>query len=192
MFLAQASPIFTMTRKPIDVFTPPFCAMPLIVAVLCSGCQDRRADKAFLHGDYQKSVAELQSLANIGEPRAQYDLALLYDQGLGVPHSDAQAFHWYSRAAEHGDVRAQYNLGLMYMNGQGMAPDFIQAYYWLSLALAGGEAKAPDARDYLADKMTAGQIEEAKTLVRHRLTTGDQPADPKIHYEAPRAHPDAP
>ncbi|HJT22561.1 MAG TPA: tetratricopeptide repeat protein [Nitrospira sp.] len=164
---------------------PALSTVVLIVAALLSGCQDRRADKAFLHGDYQKSVAELQSLANIGEPRAQYDLALLYDQGLGVPQSDTQAFHWYSRAAEHGDVRAQYNLGLMYMNGQGMAPDLVQAYYWLSLALAGGEAKAPDARDYLLEKMSPGQIQEGNNLVRHRLTTGDQPAEPKIHYEAP-------
>jgi hypothetical protein len=184
--------LLTLSWSTIVVPRAAFRALILIVPALLSGCQDRRADQAFLHGDYQKSVAELQSLANLGEPRAQYDLALLYDQGLGVPQSDAQAFHWYSRAAEHGDVRAQYNLGLMYMNGQGMAPDLVQAYYWLSLALAGGEAKAPDARDYLAEKMTAEQIEEAKNLVRHRLTTGDRPADPKVHYEPPRPHPEAP
>ncbi len=64
------------------------CSNPLLlvmVVIALSACQDQRADKAYLRGDYGKSSEELQSLANQNEARAQYDLALLYDKGLGVP-----------------------------------------------------------------------------------------------------------
>ncbi|HEU4686329.1 MAG TPA: tetratricopeptide repeat protein [Nitrospira sp.] len=157
----------------------------LTLVVSATACQDQRADKAYLRSDYQKSVTELESLAKMGEPRAEYDLGLLYDQGLGVPKNDAQAFHWYSRAAEHGHVKAQYNLGLMYMNGQGMTPDLVRAYYWLSLAVAGGEPKAPAAQDYLQDTMTPNQVTEAQQLVRERLGSASFLPEPKMHHEAP-------
>ncbi|MBA5867012.1 MAG: sel1 repeat family protein [Nitrospira sp. CR1.3] len=151
---------------------------------LVAACQDRRADKAYLKSDYEKSAKELEPLANMGEPRAQYNLALLYDQGLGVPQSDALALRWYSRAAEQGEQRAQYNLGLMYMNGQGTAPDLVLAYYWISLSLAQGNQRAPEAREYLAEKMTQEQIAQAQGLVNRRLSEGQQ-SQPRVHHAAP-------
>ncbi|MGH7182158.1 MAG: tetratricopeptide repeat protein [Nitrospiraceae bacterium] len=135
-----------------------------------TSCGDRRADKAYLRDDYAKAARELEGLANLGEPRAQYNLAVLYDKGLGVPQNDAEALRWYMRAAEHGDARAQFNLGLMYMNGQGIEPNLIEAYYWVSLSTAQGNANAPSALDYLADKMTHEQIHIAQKLVREKLT----------------------
>ena len=144
----------------------------LTLVVVFTACEDRRADKAYLRGDYAKAAKELEGLANLGEPRAQYDLAVLYDKGLGLPQSDAEAVRWYTRAAEQGDVRAQYNLGLMYMNGQGVEPNLVLAYYWMSLSIAQGNVNAPPARDYLTEKMTQAQIEEANKLVSKRLAKG--------------------
>jgi uncharacterized protein len=149
-----------------------FAMWVLALVVLHAGCEDRRADKAYLRGDYAKTVKELEGLANLGDPRAQYDLAVLYDKGLGVSQSDAEALRWYTRAAEQGDARAQYNLGLMYMNGQGVEPHLVLAYYWMSLSVAQGNLNAPPARDYLADKMTHAQIEEANKLVSQKLAKG--------------------
>jgi hypothetical protein len=40
------------------------------------------ADKAYLAAIMVRPP-ELERLANLGEPRAQYDLAVLYDKGLG-------------------------------------------------------------------------------------------------------------
>ena len=88
------------------------------------------------------------------------------------PQSDAEALRWYTRAAEQGDARAQYNLGLMYMNGQGIEPNLVLAYYWMSLSVAQGNENAPPARDYLTEKMTPAQIEEANKLVAQRLGKG--------------------
>jgi TPR repeat protein len=144
---------------------------PLVILILLSvcnfltACEDRRADKAYIRGNYDKAVADIQFLANGGEPRAQYDLGLMYDKGQGVPQSDSEARRWYERAAEQGEPRAQYNLGLMYLNGQGVAPDLPKAYSWISLSASQGNAHAADARDYISERMSPGEIAEAKRLV---------------------------
>jgi len=138
------------------------------LVLLCSfaACEDRRADKAYLRGDYDKAVVDVQFLAHSGEARAQYDLGLMYDKGQGVPQSDAEALQWYERAAEQGEPRAQYNLGLMHLNGQGVPPDLVTAYYWVSLSASHGNQHAMDARDFISEKMSAEQIAEGKRRVR--------------------------
>jgi hypothetical protein len=55
------------------------------------------------------------------------------------------------------------------MNGQGTAPNLILAYYWISLSLAQGNQNAPAAREYLIDRMTPAQIQEANNLVQAHL-----------------------
>ena len=138
------------------------------LVLLCSfaACEDRRADKAYLRGDYDKAVVDVQFLAHSGEARAQYDLGLMYDKGQGVPQSDAEALQWYERAAEQGEPRAQYNLGLMHLNGQGVPPDVVKAYYLITLSANRGNANARDARDYVSEKMSTDQIAEGKRLVQ--------------------------
>lgn len=130
-----------------------------------AACEDRRADKAYLRGDYDKARTDIEFLAHSGEPRAQYDLGLMYDQGQGFPQSDAKAMEWYERAAQQGEPRAQYNLGLMYLKGQGVPPNLVQAYYWISLSASRGNQHALDARDYVSEKMSTEQLTEGKRLV---------------------------
>ena len=138
----------------------------LLLLLIASACEDRRADKAYLRGDYEKAHKDVEFLAHGGEPRAQYDLGLMYDQGQGVQQSDARAMEWYERAARQGEPRAQYNLGLMYLNGQGVPPDLVKAYYWISLSANRGNVHARDARDYVSEKMSMDQIADAKRLIQ--------------------------
>ena len=138
----------------------------LILLSTFGACEDRRADKAYLRGDYDKALVDVQFLAHNGEARAQYDLGVMYDKGQGVPQSDAVAMQWYERAAAQGEPRAQYNLGLMYLNGQGVPPDLVTAYYWVSLSAGHGNQHAMDARDYISEKMSVEQIAEGKRRVR--------------------------
>ena len=139
-----------------------------------NACEDRRADQAYVRGDYAKAAADIQFLANRGEPRAQYDLGLMYDKGQGVPQSDSEAMRWYTLAAEQGEPRAQYNLGLMYLNGQGVPPDLAKAYSWISLSASQGNAHARDAKDYVSEKMSPGQMAEAKRLVEEYQSSATQ------------------
>ena len=138
----------------------------LLLLLSASACEDRRADKAYIRGDYEKARTDIEFLAHGGEPRAQYDLGLMYDQGQGVQQSDAKAMEWYERAARQGEPRAQYNLGLMYLNGQGVPPDVVQAYYWINLSANRGNVHARDARDYVSEKMSTEQLATAKRLIQ--------------------------
>jgi uncharacterized protein len=149
-----------------DLRRPATLASALLLLLNATACEDRRADKAYLRGDYDKAVADIEFLANGGEARAQYDLGLMYDQGKGVPQNDARAKYWYGLAAEQGEPRAQYNLGLMYLNGQGVQQDLVTAYYWITLSANRGNVNARDARDYIGEKMSGSQIAESKRLVQ--------------------------
>jgi uncharacterized protein len=143
-----------------------FIISTMLLLLTGSACEDRRADKAYLRGDYEKARKDIEFLAHGGEARAQFDLGLMYDQGQGVPQNDAQAMHWYGLAAEQGEPRAQYNLGLMYLNGQGVRPDLVKAYYWVSLSANRGNGHARDARDYMGDQMSTDQIAEGTRLIK--------------------------
>ena len=138
----------------------------LLLLLFVSACEDRRADKAYLRGDYEKARTDIEFLAYGGEPRAQYDLGVIYDQGQGVPQSDAKAMEWYERAAQQGEPRAQYNLGLMYLNRQGVTPDLVKAYYWISLSANRGNVHARDARDFVSEKMSREQVADAKRRIQ--------------------------
>ena len=46
--------------------------------------------------------------------QAQYDLAINFKNGKGVPQDDNTAFLWFQKAALNGHAAAKYNLGLMY------------------------------------------------------------------------------
>lgn len=138
----------------------------LVLCLTTISCEARRADKAYLRGDYAKAAQELQYLAEEGDARAQYDLGLLYDTGRGVPQSNEKALQWYQKAAEQGEPRAQYNLGLMYANGQGVQQDYAIAYFWTSLSAAQGNGHAMDAKAVLDERMTPEQVARAREFVR--------------------------
>src|SRR5262249_30718206 len=64
-----------------------------------------------------KTVAELQSRAQAGEPEAQSQLALKYQLGRDVAKNETEAVRWFQKAAEGGHALAQVTLGLMYRDG---------------------------------------------------------------------------
>ncbi|MCT8837399.1 sel1 repeat family protein, partial [Glaesserella parasuis] len=77
--------------------------------------------------NYQAAFSIFKELAEQGYAGAQFNLGLMYDNGLGVNQDYHQAFKWYQKAAEQGDAKAQFNLGVMYKKGQGVSQDYHQA-----------------------------------------------------------------
>ncbi len=125
---------------------------------------------AYHRGDYATALREWRPLAKQGNAKAQYNLGIMYNNGLAVPQDYAKALQWYRKAAEQGDAGAQYNLGL-YENGEGVPQDYAQAHLWYNLAasrLPPGEVRdiAVKNRDTIAKRMTPAQISEAKKLAR--------------------------
>ena len=91
-------------------------------------------------GDYATALAEFRPLAAQGNAEAEYELGLMYDLGLGVPHDYAQALTWYRKSAAQGNSSAQVNLGVMYNHGRGVPQDYAQALAWLRKSAAQGNA----------------------------------------------------
>lgn len=85
---------------------------------------------AFARNDYQTALSEWRPLAESGQAEAQFNLGVLYDEGLGVKQDQTQAAHWYRRAAEQGHAQAQYNLAVLYANGLGLTQDYAEAAHW--------------------------------------------------------------
>jgi TPR repeat protein len=119
---------------------------------------------AYQKGDYATAAKEWRTLADEGEPEAQFNLGLLYLDGHGVPQNPAEAVSWFRRAAEQDYVPAQHNLGAMYGAGNGVKRDYVQAYKWLNICAAKGNAGCLTQRDLIAKKLKAGQIAEAQRL----------------------------
>ena len=70
------------------------------------------------------------SLFSRGDAAAQYNLAGMYENGLGVVKDDKAAVVWYRKAADQGHARAQNKLGVMYEEGRGVVKDDKQAVAW--------------------------------------------------------------
>ncbi len=73
---------------------------------------------------YKNEFKQLESQAILGDSTAQFDLAEMYHQGIGVQKDIQQAIHYYELAAAQQDLRAEYNLGLLYIGGEGIAPNY--------------------------------------------------------------------
>jgi len=88
-------------------------------------------EKAF---DYYK-FAEERGVVSEG-------LGVCYDYGLGVEENEAEAFKYYSLAANDNYTAAKYRLGLAYKYGRGTTVNLIEAYRWLSDAAQDGNFNA--------------------------------------------------
>ncbi len=63
--------------------------------------------------------------AGKGVSIAQNNLGVMYQKGLGVPQSDAEAVRLYRMAADQHYAPAQNNLGGMYQKGLGIPQDHV-------------------------------------------------------------------
>lgn len=80
--------------------------------------------------------------ANQGYPKAQHNLALLYEDGRGVKQSYTEAAKWYAKAAKAGFSEAQNNLAVLYIMGNGVKQDRTQAEKLLTAAVGQGNENA--------------------------------------------------
>ncbi|CCK80558.1 tetratricopeptide repeat protein [Desulfobacula toluolica] len=72
--------------------------------------------------------------------KAQYELGILYAQGLGVEKSEEIACSYFKSAAIDGVSKAQYTLGANYIEGKGVEKDAEKGAFWIKKAAEGGHA----------------------------------------------------
>ena len=121
---------------------------------------------AYEKGDFEIALKELKPLAEQGDVNAQFYLALMYDDGDGVPEDAKEAVRWYQLAAEQGYASAQHNLGMMYRMGEGVIQDFVYAHMWSNIAASNGSSGARENRKLFEEIMSSSQIQEAQRLAR--------------------------
>jgi hypothetical protein len=101
-----------------------------------------QAAAAFEKGDYAAALKELKPLVAKGDPRSQYAMGVMAENGFGMPKDLVQAATWYRKAAEQGNTDAQFNLGAMYEHGVGMPVNYAEAARWYRPAAESGDIDA--------------------------------------------------
>jgi len=114
-------------RNVIWCFGAILCALPLRADVAAGM-------RAFQNRDYGTAFKEWKAAAEAGQPEAEFDLGVLYAQGLGVARDLNQAEQWYRKAAEQGNAEAEFALGQMYSRGWGVPRDEADAMRWFQMA----------------------------------------------------------
>jgi len=94
--------------------------------------------EAYKQGDYETALREFTDLAESGDPRAQYNLAVMYLKGRGVKKNLERAFDLQRRAAEGGLAAAQHGLAIMYYRGEGVGQDYKIEAKWFRRAAERG------------------------------------------------------
>jgi hypothetical protein len=105
-----------------------------IAADKAASDEARRAGK----GD-DAALAHLLQSANQGNAYAQFYLALLYKDGLGVPKDDARYALWLEKAADQDVAGAQARLIGVYETGKGVPKDVVKSAQWARRAAEKGE-----------------------------------------------------
>jgi len=92
--------------------------------------------------DYKSAFPLLLPLAEKGSTFAQYNVGVMYANGLGIEKNEKEAVKWYQKAAAQGEADAQLNLGMMYSAGRGVEKDPKKAMEWYLRAAEQGNASA--------------------------------------------------
>lgn len=75
-------------------------------------------------------------------PEAQFCVAAMYYEGIGVKKDIFKAVEWVQKSAAQGYPRAQTNLGIAYLNGDGIELNQHKAYQWILKAAQQGYDRA--------------------------------------------------
>ena len=88
------------------------------------------------------AATEMRAKAERGDPAEQFNLAVMYAKGQGMPKDDAQAQKWYRKAAEGGHAEAQFAMGFTYNFGGNVPKDAAEAVKWYRKAAEQGHVEA--------------------------------------------------
>jgi tetratricopeptide (TPR) repeat protein len=135
---------------------------------------------AYDRGDFKDALREFRMSAAQGDPRAQYNLGVMYRSGKGVALDYEEADRWYRNAAELGHVGAQFSLGLMYqegyvgkmfVKGQGMRNNYVKALMWFNISASNGHKRSKESMSDIKRQMTPENVSKAQTLAKKWLRT---------------------
>jgi TPR repeat protein len=113
---------------------------------------DAAGHEAFARKDYTGAYDIWKPLADRGDAKAQVNLAILYERGLGVRRDMTEAFRLCHLAAEKGLPQAEVQLGKMYARGWGTAQRYGEAMQWFEKAAEQGDRDGERNMGWLYDQ----------------------------------------
>ncbi|MCK4865366.1 MAG: sel1 repeat family protein [Gammaproteobacteria bacterium] len=143
-------------------FVLPLIILSLASSTILAGELDD-GFKAFTAGNYEQALRLWLPLAEKDDDKAQYNLGILYQKGLGVEKNIKTAFIWYKRASANGNTDAMYNLGIMYDHGKVIYRSPKDATrWWKQAAELGNEfAQFNIAVEYAYGRMLGKDVDKA-------------------------------
>jgi TPR repeat protein len=160
-----------------------------------------KAYAEFKMANYAFAREVWETLAEVGNGDALFNLAILAEDGLGEPRNMPKAEALYTSAAQSGNFKAQYRLGMLYSAGVQLPRDVEKARVFLTLAAQGGDKDALNTLATLGQPPeqlgayqraewlgASGQHAEAAELYRPLAQAGDRRAQTRLAwmYEAGR------
>ena len=94
------------SRPAMSRFSRLLCCALFVSAQAFGGAYDDGV-AAYDQGQYATALSLWLPLAEQGNVAAQYNVAVLYEKGLGVAQDYVAAARWYAKAAAQGDPEAQ-------------------------------------------------------------------------------------
>lgn len=116
-----------------------------------------KAQQLLEQGRSQQAIAELETLMQKGLPKGYYEMAKIFDQGLGVPADPARAASLYAEAIKTPSYitgNASLNLAKLYREGRGVERNDVLAYYLIQQAIE--EEVGPRAQAAMAELLVEG------------------------------------
>lgn len=138
----------------------------------------QQAIAAYQKNDFQAAFKLLEPMAKAGDKTAQHNLAVMYQDGLGVARDEKKALYWYEQSGKNGEAEAQFMAGLMYSDGIGVPQNYEKAVYWYQQAAAQNHAEAQNnlAARYATGTGVAKNLAEAEKWYRRAAELGNQQA----------------
>ncbi len=111
-----------------------------------------------------ESIQPIIDKAEAGDAEAQWSLASLIHDGIGVERDNERVVYWLRRAAEQDHAQSQYMLSLAHQVGQGVGEDLGHARHWLRKAAGNGHSEAMyDLAKFLALGI-GGEADESESM----------------------------
>jgi len=83
---------------------------------------------AYERNDFGTAAEFFQKSCDNDNAEACYNLANMYDSGLGIYKDDQKAVMLFTKACDGGFIDSCYNLGMMYDSGEGVTKDVVKAF----------------------------------------------------------------
>ena len=135
----------------------------------------QKARNLLKSGKFSEGIQNLEKIARLGNPEAQYTLGSLYMQGKIIKKNHELARTWFQMAADNGHTASQGNLGIIFLKGMGVSKNLEMAFqYALSAARKGySKSQFQVARSYFKGVGVPIDLKEAETWFIKAANAGE-------------------